>query len=68
VFELAVRLAVRAVGTDTSSIKTGRSTKECKNYLKHLGRLKSQGNDVEFFRVLRNAQNKLTRFASTLVR
>jgi hypothetical protein len=67
VFELAVRLAVRTVGTDTSSIKTGGLVDETENYLRRLGRLKKQGKVVQFFKLLRNAQSKLARLVCILL-
>jgi hypothetical protein len=68
VLEAAVRLAVRAAETSTSSSTTGRLVKELENYTRRLKRLKEQGNAVRFFKVLRNAQNKLAKLVCSLLR
>lgn len=68
VLEPATRLAVRVARTSTSRIKTGRLPEELEDYIRRLKRLKEQSNTEEFFRVLRNAQNKLAKLVCTLLR
>ena len=69
VLEQAVRIAVRVTSNSTSTTTiTGRLARDLEGYVKRLKRIEKQDRNEEFFRVLRNAQMKLVRLVSNLLR
>lgn len=69
VLEQAARIAVRVTSNSTSTTTiTGRLARDLEGYVKRLKRIEKQDRNEEFFRVLRNAQMKLVRLVSNLLR
>lgn len=69
VLEHATRITTRAASNSTSAINhTGRLASELEDYVKRLKRIEMQGRTEEFYKVLRNAQMKLIKFVSKIIR
>ena len=69
VLEHATRLVTRvALNSTSANNHTGRLASELEDYLTRLKRIAKQGKTEKFYRVLRNAQMKLIKLVSKLIR